>query len=294
MFTPLPPDCFTRRIDTHTHWSSVFYITLADTKTGFRAITGVHLEGFTIEGGLAGAATAAIRLRGCYQSSVRQIYIVDRHGTGISIPCMLGDIDGSNMIAIEDVRIENCASWGIEAAAAPGHNEISFLSLRHVMVQSCGTKSAHGLTPSSGGMRYKGQMLTLDQCAFTENWNIGLFIPGEAGLAVNAQVMSTSFENNVDRHMLCTGISIFRGKNLQFFSNDQRRATIGCAFSAMTDTVRGVAIDGVLVRATAAKTPYAAFRFEGPHLIPGSYDVRGIIWDDFGHPGQIKGIGVQL
>ncbi len=263
-------------------------------ETGFRAINGIHLEGFTIEGGRAGATTAAIRFRGCYQSSIRQVYIVDRRGDGISIPCLLGDIDGSNMVTIEDVRIENCAGWGIAAAAAPGRNEISFLGLRRVMVQNCGIGAASGATPGSGGMQYKGQMLTMDQCAFTENRNVGLFIPGEAGLAVNIQVTSTAFENNVGRHLLCTGVSVFRGTNLQLFSNDQRRATTGCEFSARTDTVRGVAIDGVLVRATAGNAPYTAFRFEGPHLIPGSYDVRGVVWDDFGHPGQIKAVGVAL
>ncbi len=270
----------------------------ADATTGFRAITGIHLEGFTIEGGQAGAATAAIRLRGCYQSSVRQLYIVDRPGSGIVIPCLFGDVDGSNMIAVEDVRIENCARWGVEAVAAPGHNEISFLSLRRVMVQNCGTTTPDVRRPArtlaSGGMRWKGQMLTLDQCGFTENRNVGLFIPGEAGLAANAQITSTAFENNIGRHLLCTGISILRGNNLQFFSNDQHRVATACEFSALTQTVRGIAIDGVLVRATAGNTPYEAFRFEGPHLIPGSYDVRGIIWDDFGHSGQVRAVGVTL
>lgn len=265
----------------------------AEAGTGFRAITGVHLEGFTIEGGRAGPAAAAIRLRGCYQSSVRQVHIVDRRGNGITIPCLLGDIDGSNMIDIADVRIENCAGWGIEAAAVAGHNEISFLGLSRVMIQNCGTR-ASAAVPASGGMRYKGQMLAMDQCGFTENRNVGLFIPGEAGLAVNTQISSTAFENNVGRHLLCSGVSVLRGTNLQFFSNDQSRATTACEFSARVNTVRGVAIDGVLVRATAGNSPYVAFRFDGPHLIPGTYEVRNVIWDDFGHPGQVRMAGTGV
>lgn len=259
----------------------------ADALTGFRAIRDVHLSGFTIEGGGAGPKTAAIRLRGCFQSSISDVHIIDRRGTGIAIPCLLGDADGSNMIDLTRVRIENCAGWGIDAAAAPGCNEISFLSLRHVIIQNCGTYRA-GHLPDSGGMRYKGQVLGLEQCAFTVNQNVGLFIPGEAGLAINAQISSTTFENNVDRHLLCTGISVLRATNLQFFSNDQYRVTTACEFSGVTNTVRAVIIDGVTVRATAENSTYTGFRFLGTHLIAESCDLRNVIWDDFGHPGQIR------
>lgn len=274
--------------DDRTRGSALFeFDSGADARTGFRAIRDVHFSGFTIEGEQAGPKTAAIRLRGCYQSSITEVHIIDRPGTGITIPCLFGDVDGSNMIDLTRVRIENCASWGIDAAAVPGCNEISFLSLRHVSIQNCGTRRA-GHTPDSGGMRYKGQVLGLEQCSFTVNQNVGLFIPGEAGLAINTQISSTTFENNVDRHLLCTGISIFRATNVQFFSNDQYRVTTACEFSGVTNTVRAVVIDGVTVRASAGNSAYTGFRFFGTHLVAGSCDLRNVVWDDFAHPGQIR------
>ena len=259
----------------------------ADPRTGFRAIRGVHLSGFTIEGERSGPATAAIRLRGCYQSSVSDVHIIDRPGTGIAIPCLHGDTDGSNMIDIERVRIEDCAGWGIDAAAVPGRNEISFLSLRHVAIQNCGAADG-GRMPASGGMRYKGQVLGLEQCSFTLNQNVGLLIPGEAGLAINVQLASTTFENNIGRHLFCTGVSVFRAANLQFFSNDGYRVTTACEFSGATHTVRGVVMDGVTVRATAGNKGYTAFRFRGPNVLVDTCEVRGVVWEDFGYPGQVR------
>lgn len=256
-------------------------------RADFRAIQGVHLAGFTIEGGRSAATTAAIRLRGCYQSSIRDVHIVDRPGSGIVIPCLLGDHDGSNMIDIERVRIENCAGWGIDAAAVPGCNEISFLSLRHVAIQNCGTRTRARL-PDSGGMRYKGQVLGLDQCSFTVNQNVGLFIPGEAGLAINSRLESTTFENNVGRHLLCTGVSVFRASNLQFFSSDRYRVETACEFSGNTHTVRAVTIDSVTVRAAPSNAAYTAFRFRGANLLADTCDLRAVVWDDFGHPGQTR------
>lgn len=259
----------------------------ASLATGFRAITGVHLGGFTIDGARAGKAAAAIRLRCCFQSLIADLHITDRPGSGIAIVCRYGDTDASNMIDLERVRIENCAGWGIDAAAVPGCNEISYLSLRHVIVQNCGTRSRAPI-PASGGMRYKGQMLTLAQCAFTLNQNVGLFIPGEPGLAINVELASTTFENNVDRHFLCTGVSVLRATNLQFFSVDRYRVTTACEFAGATHTVRAIAIDGVTVRATAANAAYTAFRFGGANLIAATCEVRNVVFEDFGYPGQTR------
>lgn len=258
--------------------------------TGLRAIKGIRLEGFAIEGRRAAATTAAIRLRGCYQVRLSDIHIIDRRGSGIVVPCLLGDLDGSNMITLDQVRIENCAKWGLDAAGAPGRNEISFVSLRQVFLQNCGTP-ADSLSPESGGMRWKGQVLDLDQCAFTENRNVGLFIPGAAGLGLNAQLSSVAFENNVGRHLFCTGISLFRGTNLQFYSDDEHQVAVACEFAGATHTIRAVSIDGATIRATPRNAPYEAFRFVGPQLEPRTCELRNIVWDNFGHPGQVRTVG---
>lgn len=262
----------------------------ADPSTGFRAIRGVHLAGFTIDGTRAGRGTAAIRLRGCFQSSLRDLHVTDRRGTGIVIPCLFGDIDGSNMVELVRVSIENCGGWGIDAAAAAGRNEISYLMLRHVIVQGCGTAGSSPI-PESGGMRYKGQVLELEQCAFTLNRNVGLLIPGEAGLAINIQLSSTTFENNLGRHLLCTGVSVLTGRNLQFFSNDEHRIAVACEFVGDHYTVREVVLEGVTVRASAGNTPYTCFRFTGSNLDARTCRVSNVAWADFGSPGQSRVAG---
>lgn len=261
----------------------------ANPAKGFLAIRDVHLAGFSIEGRHAAASAAAIRLRGCYQSSIANVHIIDRPGSGIIIPCLYGDTDGSNMILLDQVRIENCMGWGIEAAAMPGSNEISFLHLRQVFIQNCGTPG--GATPTSGGMRYKGQMLLMEQCAFTLNQNVGLFIPGEAGLAINATISSVDFENNLGRHFLCTGISVFRATDLQFFSNDSYQVTVACEFSGASHMVRAITIDGVTMRATAGNSRYIGFRFSGPNVLADTCLVRNVIWENFGYPGQTRFAG---
>ena len=262
----------------------------ADPNTGFRAILGVHLTGFTIDGTRAGGGTAAIRLRGCFQSSLSDLHITDRPGTGIAIPCLFGDTDGSNMVELARVRIENCGGWGIDAAAALGRNEISYLMLRHVIIQGCGSADL-SRGPASGGMRYKGQVLELEQCAFTLNRNVGLLIPGEAGLAINIQLSSTTFENNLGRHLLCTGVSVLTGRNLEFFSNDEHRVVVACEFVGDRYTVREVVLEGITVRASAANTPYTCFRFTGSNLEAHTCRVGNVAWADLGYPGQRRVLG---
>lgn len=248
----------------------------------FRAVLGSVFEGFTISRGGIG-----LRLRSAFNASLRDLHIVGLGGTGLQIVCLNGDRDGSNMVNLEQVRIENCRGWGIDSAAAPGRNEISFLRLQHVFIQGCGTAGA-GAIPQSGGMRWKGQICAIDQCAFAACENVGLFIPGEAGLGQSMDIQNTAFENNKRRHLFSTGISNLRSRNTQFYSNDQHRAQIGCEFLADRFTVRGVHIDGAVVRATPANRPFTAFKISGPHAELDNCSIRNVVWDNFGHPGQVR------
>lgn len=260
----------------------------ADHRARFQGVFGSLFQGFTIAGGGDG-----IRLRTALNVTLRDLHILGLSGTGVEIVCLFGDNDGSNMVALEQLRVENCRGWGIDAAAAPGANEISFLHLRHVFVQGCGTASSAG-APPSGGMKWKGQVCTLDQCAFTLNENCAFYIPGEAGLAQTLDVQSTAFENNKRRQILCTGISAFKARNIQLYNNDAYPAEVGCDFEGSRNTIRFVDIDGVVVRATAGNGRYTAFRIGGTHAETGSARVRNVVWENFDYPGQTRFQGWQF
>lgn len=252
--------------------------------TGYRAAQGVRLEDFTIDGG--NAADGALRLRTVAQASLTRLHIIGHRGTGLRVPCTMGDADGSNMVSLKQVRIENCGGWGIDSAADPGSNENSFFALDQVFVQNCGSGAA------GGGMRHKGQVLALRQCAFTLNANAGLYLPGEAGLGNTVSIEDTAFENNIGRHLYCTGYDGVRARGIQFYSNDAYRVAVACEFAADRFVVRGVDIAGVIVRASRGNAPYTAFRFGGTNLDRASVRVEGVVWEDFGHPGQIRSEGL--
>lgn len=259
--------------------------------TGYRAIAGLRIEDMTIDG--FNAADGAIRLRTVMQASLVRLHIIGHRGTGLRIPCSAGDSDGSNMVALRQVRIENCGGWGVDSLADPGSNENSFLSFDHVFIQNCGTRSS-AADPPSGGMRHKGQIMTLRQCAFTLNQNVGLFLPGAAGLGNSVSIEDTAFENNLGRHLYCTGYDGVRARGIQLYNSDNFRASVGCEFLGDRYPVRGIDFDGVIVRASARNAPYTAFRFGGANLDRKSIRIDDVVWQDWGYQGQVKAEGMGV
>jgi hypothetical protein len=251
----------------------------------FHAALGCRFEGFTIRRTIPTRGGSGIRLRSAFQVGLSDLQIIAMSGDGVIVECREGDHDGSNMIALEQVRIENCRGWGLVAAAAPNHNEISFIDLDQVSIQGCGTASGDS-PPRSGGMKWKGQVCSIRQSGFSANYNCGLFIPGEAGLAQSIDLDATAFENNLGRHILCGGISGFKARNLQFYNNDDHRASVACEFDGRTNSVRSVDIDGVVVRATGGNRPYTAFRIGGQNAELDNCRVRNVVWENCDYPGQ--------
>jgi hypothetical protein len=256
-----------------------------DHRSLYRAAFGAAFEGFTIacSGGASG-----IRLRTAANVTLRGLHIVGPGGNGVEVLCQAGDNDASNMVLIEQVRIENMGGWGVDAAAGEGFNELSFLLLRHVFVQNCGSGPGTGASPApaSGGMRWKGQVCGLEQCAFTLNRNVGLYVPGGAGLAQTLELRTTAFENNLGRHLLCTGLTGLKGRSLQFYSNEASPVAVACELDGRHDTIRSVDIDGVVVRAAAGNRDQVAFRIGGTFAELDSCRVRNVTWENFDHPGQ--------
>jgi hypothetical protein len=135
---------------------------------GSNFLMGAVLRGFKVIRTTTETAQIAIQLSASYMVEIEQVHIVGMTGTGLRVPVVLGDNDGSNMVNLKQVRIENCSGWGIDAAGDSGFNEFSFMKMDHVFVQACGTNDASS-TPPSGGMKWKGQILSMHQCAFALN-----------------------------------------------------------------------------------------------------------------------------
>ena len=259
---------------------------------GSNFLMGAVLRGFKVIRTTTETAQIAIQLSASYMVEIEQVHIVGMTGTGIRIPVVLGDNDGSNMVNLKQVRIENCTGWGIDAAGDSGFNEFSFMKMDHVFVQACGTNDASS-TPPSGGMKWKGQILSMHQCAFTINENIAFFIVGQAGLGQTVDLQNTTFENNKKKSVLVTGVKMFRGRNVQFYNNDSLVATNGIEFNASSFAIANVDIDGAVIRATAGNNPYTAFKISGSNADLKTCQVRNVNFDNFGYAGQVKQSGFK-
>lgn len=270
-----------------------FRLTTASTISQFRGALGAVVEGMTFKRSVSTTGGVAIFISAAYNLQIRHVHIDGMSLHGIQIPCELGDNDGSNMLAMDHVRIENCAGWGIKADGSAGKNETSFMRLQHVFIQACGTNDA-ATQPPSGGISWKGQILTLDQCAFTLNENCALWIPGDAGLGQTVDLQGTTFEHNKKRAIYCRGISLFRARNIQLYNNNGFIATNAVEFDGADYVVRQVDIDGVVVRATVNNNAYTAFKISGANADLNTCRVKRVVWDDFDYAGQTRFDGWQF
>jgi len=258
-----------------------------DTDTTVKFQAGILLEGFSIITDTTPASSDGIYLRRAYHARLYDLSIKGMSEDGIHIEVNEGDGDGSNMVSLEHVRIENCAGWGINCNMATGTNELSFLKLDHVFVQSCGTTSASS-PPPSGGMKWRGQIIDLDNSAFVTNENVGLYVVGGSGLGNTLSCDATAFENNKKIHVLVEGLDSGAFRNIQLYSNDSFVATNGIKLDGTSSVVRNILIDGVLVRATSGNNAYTAFLTTGGNVENASVQVTNVSWGNFDHSGQTR------
>lgn len=252
-----------------------------------------RLHGFQIMSNAPAASSTGVSIRNCYNLDIQNVWIQGLSGDAIKVIVSNGDQDASNMLNLSHVRLENCGGWGFNTEVTGGFNEFSFLRMRHVFIQGNGTASAT-VPPPSGGMRWKGQVLDIKNCAFTINQNVGLYIQGGAGLANQVLIENTAFENNFKRHGYCDGIDGFTMRRCQMYSNDSHVVQRGWEFSGASFLVRNVSIDGMLVRASAANNAYTAFTVSGANANTDTIRVHGTAWGDFDYAGQARFSGVQF
>jgi hypothetical protein len=257
-----------------------------DTNTTVKFQAGIEFRGFSIITDTTPASSDGIYLRRAYHVTMHDVSIKGMSQDGVHIEVNEGDGDGSNMIAMSHVRIENCAAWGVNCSMGSGLNELSFLKLDHVFIQSCGTTAVG--TPTSGGMRWRGQVLDLDNSAFVTNVNCGLYVVGGAGLGNTLSCDAVAFENNVGIHVLIEGLDSGAFRNIQLYSNDSFVATNGIKMDGTSSTIRNVLIDGVLVRATSGNNAYTAFLTTGGSIENKSVEVTNVSWGNFDYAGQTR------
>jgi hypothetical protein len=259
----------------------------------YEAVMGALLQAFMIKTTTSPANSDGIRILNGYEVVIDQLYIKGLTGNGIEMKNGLYLDDGWNMVKVKNCWIDSCAKWGIKADGSAGRNEGSFTHLEHVFFQTNGTASA-SVPPPSGGMIYKGQILTMDQCAFANgNQNVGLFVKGESGLAQTVTLRETAFENCYKKSLYVTGITQMSIDNCQVYNNDDFVATTGMEFDGSAYTIKNVDINGVVVRAASGNNPFTAFKISGANAELISCSVQNAVWDNFDYAGQVRQSGFK-
>jgi hypothetical protein len=254
----------------------------------YTASMGAVLAEFAIINTATTAGATGIRVLNAYEVKIDHLYIKGMTLDGIEMANGLFVDDGWNMISVTQCWIDTCARWGIKADGTAGRNEGSYTYLREVFFQTCGTASA-STPPPSGGMIWKGQVMTMEQCAFANGVeNVGLFIKGESGLGQTVDLRNTTFENCKKRGLYVTGVNVFKGRNLQLYNNDTYTATAQCEFIGGSYTINQVDIDGVTIRATSGNNPCTAFKLSGANVNFDTCRVRNANWENFDYAGQVR------
>lgn len=260
----------------------------------YEASWGAVLREFSIINVSSPANSIGIRVINGYEVDIHHLYITGMTAYGIELKNGAFLDDGWNMVSITNSWIEGCLGWGIKADGASGRNEGSFTYLRQVFFQYGGTASG-STPPPSGGMIWKGQGLVMEDCGFANGTeNVGLYIPGGAGVAQTVDIRNTTFENCKKRGLYVTGIHVFKGRNLQFYNADAFTATNQCEFDGSAFDILQVDIDGVSIRATAANSSLTAFKISGANAQLNNCRVRNVNWENFDFTGQTRFDGWQF
>lgn len=251
---------------------------------------GPKLEGMSLEG-LNKTGCEGIKIRAVFQPNFEDLWIENFPLNGIRIinqGVPVGDYDASNQLFFKHVRIKNCKNWGIYIDAAPANNETSFMVLESCFITECGSPGWIG-----GGMFWKGQCLTLSNCAFTRNQNSGLWVPGGAGLSSNLLTLNTVFENNYKRHVTILGIKNADFHSLQMYSNDTWKTDYGIYLNAADAVISNVKVHSCKLRATAGNNPHVAFLGVGANLVGSkcNYVANQLNLDNYGYAGQTLNVG---
>jgi hypothetical protein len=149
--------------------------------------------------------------------------------------------------------------------------------------------------PNSGGMIWKGQVLTIDSSAAANGCqNVALYVKGGAGSANNVDIRGWVSENTLGRGLYCTGVLNLRMRNCQVYNNNTYPGTTQVEFEAANYTIRQVDVDGFTIRATSGNNPITAFKLSGANADLITCRVRNVNWENFDYVGQTRFNGWQF
>jgi hypothetical protein len=250
------------------------------------------------------ANVSAFRLRKSYHCTLENIWIRSQTRDGIQILCIdetAGDRDASNQVTLRHLRIENCDRWAVYAnsrtATASGNNETSYLGIHDCFITDCGVDAATS-PPVTGAIRWKGQILDVQNTAVAASNNVALYIEGGAGLANSVTVRGFTSENVTRKGIFITGLQQGTFQDIQIYNNDGFVAQSGFRIDGGSFVVANVRVKGCVVRATAGNNAYTAFLLSGANADAKTcYVEKGsVTWSNFDHAGQTRytGIGTDL
>jgi hypothetical protein len=113
-------------------------------------------------------------------------------------------------------------------------------------------------------------------------------------LANTVTLTNFVLENNRKRGLYCTGIDALTWDRGQLYNNDTYTATNLVEFDGASSTVRGIEINGLIVRATSGNNACTAFKISGANVDFNTCRVRGTIWQNFDYAGQSRFSGWQF
>jgi len=235
------------------------------------------MSGITFLSGMTG-----VKIRKAHHFSFHDMEFKSQTHYGLHVPTLLGDSDACNHLQLDMVRFDNSGRWGFYGEVATGVNELSFVSMKNVTFEDCGTLTG----AIGGGMYWRGQMLSMDSVAFVVCQNRGLYIEGSPGLGSDVYGSNVTFENNIGKGIQCYGISGMVFDNLQLYNNDTYVAKYGIWADGNSSVVRNILVRSAKVRATSGNNPYTAFQAHGANM--SNCKAQNIAWDNFGYPGQTQ------
>lgn len=245
-----------------------------------------EFSNFTVRGKTALTNNGALKLRTCYHTIINTCKFSKLKGTGVRLASSVIDFDANTYTQILNCTFEECTEWGINARADVATNSTSFVKVDMCRFQYCGTTDG-AYQPTSGATAWKGLIAEISNCGYTLNYNVCLWIPGEANLANRITVWNTDFENSFARGIFSRGIVGFKAWNLELLANNAGPTSIFVEFEGNDFTIQDVEIDGVTVRAGNGITN-TAFKLSGVNVLKETCRVKNVYWLDYDYPNQTR------
>lgn len=265
------------------------FLFATDTSVDSHFQSGIVFKGFKITSTAPAAVSSGIRIHKGAYFTIDNVQMTGLTGTGIYVP-IAADPSSSFVGRINEVRMDSISAWCVDFLPDAG-TELSNIRITNSTFQACGATQTVGAIPLTGGIRWRGILMQIENSGFTLNQNVDLYI-AQNGTAQGLTIDGTDFENNISTlfpHIFSdTGLRQFIMTNSQCLNNDSF-VSQGCAwFDSTLGPVGNVRISNHQIRATAGNNPYTAFKLTGANSLSTFIQVDNIYWQTFDTAGQSR------